>query len=188
MATGPDATELLKRLCEGDARARDEFAPILHAELRKLAQRHLGNERANHTLNPTELVHDAWIRLIRPEAGHWESRRQFYALASRVMRSLLVDHARRRGAKRRGGAVRDVTLSVESGPSEPATGNDVLVLDDALKRLEEIDEQLGQIAEMRLFGGVDMADVAEHFGLQLRTAERRWKSARVWLQKALADD
>lgn len=188
MASGPDATQLLKRLCEGDPRAREEFAPILHAELRKLAQRHLGNERANHTLNPTELVHDAWIRLIRPEAGHWENRRQFYALASRVMRSLLVDHARRRGAQRRGGAARDITLSVDVAPAESSPSTDVLVLDDALRRLEEIDEQLGRIAEMRLFGGVDMADVAEHFGLQLRTAERRWKSARVWLKKALADD
>lgn len=186
MTDTPDATLLLKKLCEGDVAAREQFAPLLHRELRKLARHHLDRERANHTLNPTELVHDAWLRLIRPDAGDWASRRQFYALASRMMRTLLVDHARRRGAARRGGGVRALTLSGEP-VAAATTGIDVLLLDEALKRLEGLDPQLSQIAEMRLFAGTEMAEVAAQFGLPLRTAERRWTAARVWLQQELGD-
>ena len=188
MTQARDATELLHRLCRGDAVARDEFAPILHEELRKLAVHHLRGERQGHTLSATELVHDAWVRLIRPDAGDWESRRQFYALASRMMRSLLVDHARQRDAVRRGGGVRPITLHTDSASWEGGADIDVIVLDDALRRLEQIDEELARIAELRLFTGAEMKQVAEQFGLPMRTAERRWRSARVWLTKELRDD
>jgi RNA polymerase sigma factor (TIGR02999 family) len=187
MSVPPDATGLLRRLCEGDLAARDEFAPILHEELKKLAKHHLAREHGHHTLAPTELVHDAWMRLIRPEVASFESRRQFFALASQMMRSLLVDHARKRRAERRGGGVAAIALTSLNEPSHDDPGQDVLMLDDALSRLAEIDEELGRIAELKIFGGIEMTDLATHFAMPLRTAERRWTAARVWLQKELRD-
>ena len=182
-----DATRLLHRLCAGDEHARDEFAPLVHAELKSIAARHMRNERANHTLAPTELVHDAWVKLIHPDARAWENRRQFFALASRMMRSLLVDHARRRGAERRGGGRGPVTLSLD--PSAPAAdaGLDVLALDEAIEKLAEIDEQLARIAELRIFGGLEASEIAAQTDTSLRTTERRWRAARAWLTERLSE-
>jgi RNA polymerase sigma-70 factor, ECF subfamily len=187
MRASEDATTLLKRLCAGESDARDAFAPLLHDELRKIAKHHLARERANHTLAPTELVHDAWIRLIRPEIATFENRRQFFALASTMMRSLLVDHARMHRAERRGGGLRPITLKTDAEPSERDHGEDVVALDDALRRLAEIDGDLARIAELKLFGAVEMSEVALLLDIPQRTAERRWAVARTWLRKELGD-
>lgn len=187
MDLSENATGLLKRLCDGDPAAREEFAPILHAELKKIARHHLARERADHTLAPTELVHDAWVRLIRPDSASFENRRQFFALASTMMRSLLVDHARRQRAERRGGGARPLTLRTGVEPSNTDSSLDVVMLDDALRRLLEIDADLARVAELRLFGGLDMNDVADLLGMPLRTVERRWTAARTWLRKELGD-
>lgn len=187
MSIPPDATTLLKRLCEGDAAARDEFAPILHQELRKLARHHLARERGDHTLAPTELVHDAWLRLIQPAATSFENRRQFFALASTIMRSILVDHARRNRAERRGGGRRPITLRTGVEPASADRGLDVVMLDDALHLLSEIDAELAHIAELRIFAGIEMTEAAALLGIPLRTAERRWTAARTWLRKELGD-
>lgn len=188
MTLAADATSLLKKLCDGDPAAREAFAPILHDELRRIARHHLARERADHTMAPTELVHDAWIRLIRPDAATFENRRQFFGLASTMMRSLLVDHARRHRAERRGGGARPVTLRTGMEPSSIERKHDIMMLDDALSRLLEIDPELERVAELRLFGGLEMEEVADLLGMPLRTAERRWTAARVWLKKELGDD
>ena len=160
---------------------------MLHAELRKLAHRHLSRDRADHTLSPTELVHDAWMRLIRPDAGDWASRRHFYALASKMMRSLLVDHARRRNADRRGGGARRLTMHFD--PASPAKADvDLLCLHESLEGLERMDEQLARVAELRLFAGLELPDIAGQLDITLRTAERRWRTARAWLAAELRDD
>lgn len=177
------ATMLLNRMSRGDRQAADELGPLLEAELGKLARSHLGREAAHHTLDATELVHEAFVRLIRIDEQDWESRHQFFGLASHVMRSVLVDHARAKKARKRSSGGVRVTL----GPlaAAPASPLDVLAVDEALTGLAAMDEELGRIAELRLFGGLDTDEIGETLKLPRRTVQRRWKVASAWLQTRL---
>ena len=181
-------TRLLNLANAGDAQAAQELGPLLHVELRRLAGRFMQSERPEHTLQPTALVHEAWMRFVEPSAGSWENRAQFFRMASRVMRSVLVDHARARKAIKRGGGREPVALDdEETPPVEGATDRSdyYLALDEALARLAERDPPLAQIAELHLFGGLELAEVARALELSTRKVERGWRTARAWLRRKL---
>jgi RNA polymerase sigma factor (TIGR02999 family) len=176
---------LLRRLHAGDAAAADELLPLVYGELRGLAAGYMRDERAEHTLQTTALVNEAWLRLSAGLESGVETRSHFVAVAARAMRRVLIDHARRRDAVKRGGGVRreelDDALAVfqESAP-------DLLALDTALAKLERMDPQLGRVVELRFFGGASNQEVAEVLGVSLRTVERGWQTARAWLRSELS--
>jgi RNA polymerase sigma factor (TIGR02999 family) len=179
-------TQLLQRIAAGDARADSELLPLIYAELRAIAARHLAHERPGHTLTPTALVHEAWLRLDGDHSLTPADRRQFFAIAARRMRQVLVDHARRRNAaKRDGGAREAVTLS---GFADERAGDaiDVLALEQALAQLEALDERKARVVELRYFAGIEMIDIAEILGISRATAQRDWDVARTFLFQALA--
>ena len=175
-------TKLLNRLGAGDSQAGHELAPLVYSELHDLASALLAR-RPDATLQPTALVHEAWMRFAGEEAS-FDNRFQFFALASKVMRSVLVDHARARAAQKRTPGRRQVTwIDVGEGTREGAL--DRLDLDDALRKLEGLDDELFRIVELRFFGGLTHADIARACGVSLPTIERRWRLARAWLHAEL---
>jgi RNA polymerase sigma factor (TIGR02999 family) len=184
-----DAAELFDRLARGDRGVEDEVVARVHAELRRLAARHLQGERRDHTLQPTALVNEVWIRLFGSAELHFEGRRQFYHFASRIMRSVLVDHERGAAAAKRGGGRRRLSISVaalEPGAGDPTQALDLLDLDEALERLKALDPALAQVVELRFFGGLTNATTAEVLGSAERTVERQWRLARAWLYDDLS--
>lgn len=178
-----DITSLLRDWRDGDAAARDRLVAVLYPELRALADRQLRGERANHTLQPTALVNEAYLRLSGLDRIDWQDRGHFVGMAARVMREVLVDHARRRQAAKRDGGQR-VTLT---GLEVPAgTGNvDALALDDALTRLEKVDPDKARVVELRYFGGLTIEETAQAMDSSPATVKRQWQSARAWLFDAL---
>lgn len=178
-------TILLQRVSAGEARAEQELLPLVYAELRAIAGRYLRGERAGHTLSPTALVHEAWLRL--DAAGSTANdRRQFFAIAAQRMRHALIDHARHRDAAKRGGGAREaVTLSSLVG-DEGAASIDLLALEQALQQLEAIDARKVRVVELRYFAGLDMDDIAAVLGTSRSTAQRDWEVARTFLFRALA--
>lgn len=158
----------------------EELLGLLYDDLRDIARRALSRERANHTLQPTALVHEAWMRVDQGPSAPWESRAHFLGIAARVMRQVLVDHARRRGALKRGGHFEPVTLEGMPGEADTAPV-DVLALDDALARLAAHDARKARVVELRLFAGMTMDEVAEALAVSKRTAEGDWAFARAWL-------
>jgi RNA polymerase sigma factor (TIGR02999 family) len=181
-------TALLIRWGEGDPRALDELTPLVYAELKRLAQRHLRRERRGHTLQATALVHEAFVRLVDQREMAWQNRAQFFAIAARLMRRLLVDHARARAAKKRGGAAVPVTLELDREVAQPERGVDLLRLDDALERLAALDETQARIVELRYFAGLTIEQTAEAVGSSPATVKREWTHARAWLRRQLAPE
>jgi RNA polymerase sigma factor (TIGR02999 family) len=187
-------TDALHALHAGDAAALDRLAPLVYDDLRRIARRQLGGERPGHTLSPTALVHEAWLRLGDQQRAAWADRAQFFALAARMMRRVLVDHARRRHARRRGGTARAVTLDVlEEMPITAAHASseraaELQALDEALERLALLEPRLVQVVEMRYFAGFTTAETAAALGVTTRTVERDWMKARGWLLEALRND
>jgi RNA polymerase sigma-70 factor, ECF subfamily len=179
------ATLLLRRYGDGDRAAADELLPLLYDELRRIASAHLRRERSDHTLQPTALVHEAWLRLVDDPAPEVGSRAHFLSLAARVMRRVLVDHAREHGAQKRGGGSSRVTLDDALALYE-RRDLDLLALDEALERLGALDAPLARIVELRFFAGLTNAEVASLDGTSLRSVERGWATARAWLRGALA--
>ena len=178
-----EPTEWLARLQSGDQDAADELFPLVYAELRRLAHSQMRDQSGPSTLQTTALVHEAWIRL----AGHAEEGGEqvlhFRALAARAMRSVLVDHARAKASAKRGGDWARITLT-DDRASNVGPGL-ILDLDEALNKLASVDEELVRIAELRCFSGLEHGEIAQLLGFSTKTAERRWKSARAWLQKGL---
>jgi len=172
---------LLNRLADGESSAGEDLYPLLYAELHGLASGFMRGERAAHTLQPTALVHEAWMRLVEPKDGSWASRAQFFRMASRVMRSVLVDHARARLAAKRGGGVEREDLSDDSAEIDAPT-DDALALDEAMQDLAQRDGELHEVAELHLFGGLELAEVARLVDRSQRKTERGWRSARAFLQ------
>ncbi len=179
-------TRLLKRAAAGEVDAGRELLPLVYDELRRVAARQLSGERSGHTLSPTALVHEAYLRLSADDTLAPADRRQFFAIAARRMRQVLIDHARQRDAAKRGGGGREaVTLSSLS--SEDSAGDvDILALDQALQQLEGIDERKARIVELRYFAGLEMTDIAEVLGISRATAQRDWEVARTFLFQMLA--
>jgi RNA polymerase sigma factor (TIGR02999 family) len=178
-----EVARLLDEIRSGDRGALDTLVPIVYRELRAIAAGFLRNERAEHTLQPTALVHEAYMRLAGQSGLHWENRAHFVGIAARAMRWVLVDHARRRlVGKRQGGLVR-VTLDDEHCGA--AGDVEVIALNDALEALAKKDERLVRVVELRYFGGLSIAETAEVLGVGTATVEREWRMARAWLLKEL---
>lgn len=179
-----DITRLLDRWGQGDHDALDAASAVVYPELRRIADAYLRRERADHTLQPTALVHEAYLRL--QAAGHlrFEGRRQFYALAAQLMRRILLDHARGVRAQKRGGGVAHVPVD-QAAVYDPASADDFLVLHDALERLGTVDARKARVIELRYFGGLTLEEVAELLGISVATAHREQRLAQAWLTAAL---
>lgn len=184
MGEGDSLEVLLKRLGSGEGDLAEEVFARVHDELRAMARRHMAGERAGHTLEPTALVNEAYLRLVGRDAAAWDGRAHFFHAAARAMRQILVEHARARGRLKRGGGHLRVAVSVEElafaeDPSE------FLAVDDAIRRLEEVDPRTASVVKLRLYAGLGTTETAELLGLSTRTVEREWAYARAWLYEAL---
>jgi len=184
-----DVTGLLIAWSEGDGAALDALLPVVYAELRRQARLVLRNETAGHTLQPTALVHEAYLKLVDQRPDRWQSRAQFFAVAARCMRQVLVDAARTRRAAKRGGGARPITLSdgLAGAPAAggEAIGDDVLALDAALTRLAALDPEQARLVELRYFAGLTLDDTAATLGVSPATVSREWTVARRWLRREL---
>ena len=186
MDARPDVTALLGDWSRGDQGALNRLLPLIYAELRGVAARQLRNERSDHTLQPTALGHEVYIRLVDQRQVDWHSRAHFFGVAAQVMRRILVDHARRHDAIKRGEGVRCLSLD-ESHDLAAASEIPILALDLALDRLEKVDAGLARIVELRAFGGLTIEAAAHVLNVSPSTAKRDWRTAKAWLQRELAD-
>ncbi len=179
-----DVTALLLAWSDGDAAALDQLVPVVHAQLRQIARRHMGRERVGHTLQPTALVNEVYLKLIDIHRVKWQNRAHFFAMSSRLMRRVLVDQARARGSRKRGDGAQRVDLD----ETMLVTGDDprgLVALDDALNALGLIDPRKSQVVEMRVFGGLSVAETAEALSVSAETVMRDWKFAKAFLQREL---
>jgi RNA polymerase sigma factor (TIGR02999 family) len=170
----------------GDADALDALMPLVHEELRRLAGHYMKGERSGHTLQATALVNEVYLRLIEIDRVQWQNRAHFFAIASRLMRRILVDAARSRGYQKRGGGVPTVSLDGTLDISQEP-GADLVALDDALNTLSILDPRKGQVVEMRFFGGLTLDETAEVLHVSRETIKRDWKMAKLWLLRELRD-
>lgn len=184
MALRPDVTALLSDWGRGNANALNELLPLVYAELRRIAARQLRGERVGHTLQPTALVHEAYLRLIDQRHVDWHDRAHFFGAAAQVMRRILVDHARRHRAGKRGGGIESVAIDQVREPSAP-DGIPVLALDHALDRLADLDADLARVVELRAFAGLTIEEAACVLKVSPTTAKREWRTARAWLAREL---
>jgi len=179
-------TQLLVDWGEGDRAALEKLMPLVYSELRRLASNYLRRERVGHTLQPTALVNEAYLKLIDQRNAKWQNRAQFFGISAQLMRRILVDHARQRQAAKRGG-LEQQRLSITSVEAamvqEPAV--DLLALNEALDELAEMDAQQSRIVELKFFGGLSIEETAEVLGVSHATVERDWKMARAWLRRQL---
>jgi RNA polymerase sigma factor (TIGR02999 family) len=181
-----DVTRILSAIEQGESGAAEDLLPIVYGELRKLAAHRMAQEKPGQTLQPTALVHEAYMRLVDVEkAGQWNSRGHFFGAAAQAMRRILIERARGKARHKRGGGRRRVNLSslnlaIESAP------DDLLALDEALQRMERTDATTAQLVNLRYFAGLSMAEAADAMGVPLRAAERNWTYARTWLHRELS--
>jgi RNA polymerase sigma factor (TIGR02999 family) len=168
----------------------NEMLPTMYGELRRVARRYLGRERKNHTLQPTALVHEAWLRLQKERGGPWQGRTHGLALGAQAMRRLLVDHGRHQKRQKRGGGAQPIALDdlLKAAATQEVPIEDLLTLEAALSRLEAVDARAAQVISLRFFSGMSTPEVAEHLGVSARTVEGDWTHARAWLRRELARD
>ncbi|MGH2406027.1 MAG: sigma-70 family RNA polymerase sigma factor [bacterium] len=186
MDTEHDITGLLLAWRAGDRTAVDRLFPLVYDELRRIAHRQLGRERADHTLGTTALVHEAYLKLVDQTRAKWADRAHFFAVAARAMRRILVDYARRHRALKRGGERARISLEDAALVAEERADT-LLALDEALTRLAELDERLSRVVECRFFGGLTEEETAEALGITTRTVRRDWLKAKGWLSRALRE-
>jgi RNA polymerase sigma-70 factor, ECF subfamily len=188
MSAGPnmELTLLLKAWSAGDQKALDRLVPHIQRELHRLAGRYMSGERANHPLQTTALINEAYIRLIEWKNVQWQNRAHFFAVAAQMMRRILVDAARARGGSKRSGAL-ETTLNAQSLPS-PERSPDLVALDGALTRLAELDARKSKIVELRFFGGLSLQETAAALEISDRTVLREWNLAKAWLYRELKEE
>lgn len=186
MADAGALTQMLARWEAGDHGALAELMPAVYDELRRIARHHLAGERAGHTLAPTALVNEAYLRLGNYDNISWQNRAHFFAMASKIMRQVLVDHARKRHAAKRGGSESAVTLLESRQADGRVEEVDLIALDEALTQLAALDERQCQVVQMRYFGGLKNDEIAIVLGVSVPTVKRDWAVARVWLRRALS--
>jgi len=179
-----EVTRLLVAWSGGDAAALERLIPLVYDELRSLADRQLAGERGGHTLQPTAVVHEAYLKLVDQRQVTWRNRGHFFSVAAQVMRRLLVDHARRRGAQKRGGEETRVTLE-DVAAETPAAEAEILAVDQALERLAALDATQAKVVELRYFGGLTLEEIAEVLGASPSTVGRAFRLAKAWLYREL---
>ena len=184
----PNVTELLLSWGEGDTAALDRLVPLLYDDLRRVARGHLRRERPGHSLQATALVHEVFLRLVDVDRMTLKSRTHFFALSARLMRQILVDHARRERAGKRGGGATMIGLSEAAGAAGPPSTSsvDVLALDEALDTLSSFDVRQCRVVELRFFAGLNIPETADALGISTPTVERDWAMAKAWLHKRLS--
>jgi RNA polymerase sigma factor (TIGR02999 family) len=180
-----EITALLQAHAAGDAAALEQLLPRVYGELRRIARIRLRRERSGHTLAATDLVHEAYLKLLPVERVDWRSRAHFFAIASRAMRNVLVDHAVRRGAAKRGAGVAVLAIDEHDAATEQPL-DDLIALSEALTRLEQLDARQAQVVECRFFGGLSLDETAEALNTSAATVSRDWTFARAWLHNELA--
>lgn len=185
MPEAQDVTRLLNAAAAGNGAAVNDLLPLVYDALRSLAADLFLNERRNHTLEATALVHEAYVRLVQQRDMEWSSRGQFFVIAAKAMRNILVDHARGRGRQKRGGGWERVTLEGLGGDGTDAL--DMLALDEAMNRLAAMDERKARLVELRFFAGLSSEDAAKVLGISRSTAAEEWRMARAWLYRELGD-
>ena len=181
-----EVTQILRDWSGGDARAPERLMPFVYDELRRLARSFLARERDGHTLQPTALVNEAYLRLVDQTRVEWQNRAHFYGIASRMMRRVLIDHARAHVTDKRGGGAVRLSLEDVQLPAEQRAAG-LVALDEALGRLAAMDERKCRVVEMRFFGGLSDEEIAEVLGVTTRTVLRDWKKARLWLYRELSE-
>jgi RNA polymerase sigma factor (TIGR02999 family) len=180
-----EVSQLLVAWAAGDRSALDRLLPIIYGELRYLARRQLRRERPDHSFQTTDLVNEAYLRLVGQRNANWQHRAQFLAVTARIMRRILVDHARRAQYQKRGGGAVRITLDDMTLVSA-ATSQDVLALDDALRQLSLHDDRKFQVVELRYFGGLTVEEIAQHLGVSQITVKRDWSIAKAWLSRHIS--
>lgn len=180
-----EVTQLLSRLKAGENGAYDELYPLIYGELRKLAFGHMKHQPSDHTLSKTELVHEAYIKMIDQSKINFSDKSHFLAIASKCMRQILIDHARKKNAQKRGGDKDDVTYIDEIFSRQKEKAQELIDIDAALNELEKLNERLSKVVEMRFFGEMTIEDTAEALGVSKSTVKRDWMKARGWLYKEL---
>jgi RNA polymerase sigma factor (TIGR02999 family) len=179
-----EVTQILLDLRRGNPEAQDRLIPLVYRELRRIASAHLRHEAAGHSLQPTALVHEAYMRLIEIDRIDWQSRAHFFSIASSVMRRILIEHARANRADKRGGGA--ITLLIDEAVlASPGRPSELLALDDALNHLAQLDERQAKIVEMRFFAGMTEEETGDVLGISVRTVKRDWRVAKAWLYKEL---
>ena len=181
-----EITELLIAWSDGRPEALEDLMPIVYADLRRVAAGYMRREAAGHALQPTALVHEAYVRLVDQKRVKWRNRAHFFGVAAGLMRRILVDSARRRRAEKRGGGWERVTLAGDEAAPDSRREVDVLALHDALERLAEFDPQQERIVELRYFGGLTIEETAEVVGISAATVAREWRIAKAWLRAQLS--
>ncbi len=180
-----EVTAYLQEWNRGNEAALEKLIPLVYTELRKLARSYMRRERSDHTLQPTALVHEAFLRLIGQNAVTWQNRAHFFGIAAQMMRRILVNHAVSRRAARHGGAAEKVTL-MEIKDLAAQTDFDILQLNDALSALESMDQRQSRVVELRFFSGLTLEETAEVMNLSLATVKREWSTARLWLRRRIS--
>lgn len=181
----PELTQIFKSASGGDDTALDELMPLVYDELRRMAHRQMARERPDHTLQATALVNEVYLKMQDQREGRWKNRAQFFAVAAQMMRHILVDYARRHTRAKRGGGAEQVTLDdallVSSSKSD-----EMLALDDALQKLEQLDKRRSQVAVLRFFAGLSAEETAEALSISTETVTRDWRLAKAWLRNELS--
>jgi RNA polymerase sigma-70 factor, ECF subfamily len=175
-----DVTLLLGELAQGRAAAAEKLIPLVYSELRRLAGGYMRRERPDHTLQATALVNEAYLKLVQQPSPNWQGRTHFFGIAANVMRHILIDHARAHASEKRGGGKRAVPLDDEFVFS-PEKSEELLRLDESLKRLEELDPRQARVVELRFFGGLTVEEAADVLGISPKTVKRDWSMAKAWL-------
>lgn len=185
-STPQDITQLLIAWSAGEPAALNELLPLVNDELRKLARRYLRRESPGHTLQPTALVNEAYLRLIDQRQVQWQNRAHFLGIAAQLMRRILIDHARRHHYQKRGGGALRVSLD-ESAAVTDAKAAELLAVEEALEKLTALDARKGRIIELRFYGGLTEVETAEVLGISVPTVQREWRSAKAWLHRMLTE-
>ena len=186
-ADQPDITQILLEWRSGESAALERLLPAIYPELHRQAERAMRRENEGHTLQPTDLVHEAYMRLVDQRRVEWKNRAHFFGIAAQVMRRVLVDHARARLADKRGGGAQQVTLAGVDADQSRNADVDVLALNDALERLAQFDPHQAKLVELRYFAGMTIEETAEALGSSAATVKREWALARAWLHRELGD-
>jgi RNA polymerase sigma-70 factor, ECF subfamily len=184
--TRDEISQLLKAWGGGDAEAAEQFMPLIYDELRRQAHRYLNRERANHTLQTTALVHEAYLRLADQRDVKWQNRSHFFGLAAQMMRRILVNYAVSRKREKRGGANEDISLDETIAIAAEKTDVDLMALDEALTRLEKMDARQARVVELRYFSGLNIEETAEVLDISPATVKREWSMAKAWLKAELS--